>query len=357
MARRRMLGYAVLGALAGGAIAAAYFRRHLTAWARHALPYQRQDVSVDKPVLIINRWSGDGKAERFGLAEAAEAAGIEVVMLERGDDLTQLARDAVAAGADTIGMAGGDGSLGLVAAVASEANIPFFCVPVGTRNHFALDLGLDREDPLAALDAVRSGEAVLIDYATVAGRVFLNNVSFGVYAKAVHEESYRSQKADTLARVVAETAAGEGETDPLLFQAPDGTKHDSPPLLLISNNPYHFSGPPDFGRRPRLDSGKLGIGALTRLPDSGETILTLAPPRPGAIQEWQAESITLDSDGEVLAAVDGEALEFESPIDISLQRRGLSVLVPKGTKPGFVSHGEAIAAQLLDLASLSGHSG
>ena len=50
-------------------------------------------------------------------------------------------------------MAGGDGSLAAVAAVAIERDMPFVCVPFGTRNHFARDLGLDRDDPLGALAA------------------------------------------------------------------------------------------------------------------------------------------------------------------------------------------------------------
>src|SRR6266508_2725652 len=94
-----------------------------------------------------------GKAERLGVAAAARARGMQVHELAPGDDPAALARQAVAAGADAVGVAGGDGSLGLVAAVAVEADVPFVCVPSGTRNHFAADLGLDRADPLAALDA------------------------------------------------------------------------------------------------------------------------------------------------------------------------------------------------------------
>ena len=133
-------------------------RRQLTALAKRAKPYVRRRSNSSSPALIVNRWSGDGKAERYGLADAARDAGIRVIMLERGDDITQLARDAIDAGADAIGAAGGDGSLGLVAGVAIERDVPFFCVPVGTRNHFALDLGLDRDNPLTALDAIRNGE-------------------------------------------------------------------------------------------------------------------------------------------------------------------------------------------------------
>jgi len=136
--------------LSGVVAAGAFWRREVRALVARAKPYVRKRARVDSPALIINRWSGDGRAERVGLADAARSAGVRVIMPERGDDLTQLAHDAISAGADAIGMAGGDGSLGLVATVAIERGVPFFCVPVGTRNHFALDLGLDRDDPLLA---------------------------------------------------------------------------------------------------------------------------------------------------------------------------------------------------------------
>lgn len=95
-------------------------------------------------VLIINLKSGGGKAERFDLAAQARRRGIEPVVLQLGDDLLELAESAIAHGARVIGMAGGDGSQALVATVAARHDIAHVCIPAGTRNHFALDLGLDR---------------------------------------------------------------------------------------------------------------------------------------------------------------------------------------------------------------------
>jgi diacylglycerol kinase family enzyme len=121
-------------------------------------------------------------------------------MLDRGLDLEQLARDAVARGADCLGMAGGDGSQALVASIAVEHGLPFVCVSAGTRNHFALDLGLNRDDPRESMDAFRDAVERTVDYATVNGRFFVNNVSLGVYATIVQEDSYRDAKVDTTRR-------------------------------------------------------------------------------------------------------------------------------------------------------------
>lgn len=349
----RTLAFVLAAAfVAGLAVAGAFWRRQIQMLVRRARPYERRRSKVRKPTLIINRWSGDGKAEKYGLADAAGKLGVTTIMLERGDDLVQLAHDAISAGADAIGMAGGDGSLGLVAGVAVERGVPFFCVPVGTRNHFALDLGLDRDDPLSALAALQEGEEILIDYATANGRPFLNNVSFGVYAQAVHTEGYREEKASTITETVSEARADVEAQAALRYVTPDGRSHERAPLLLISNNRYHYSGYPDYGRRFRLDSGKLGVSAITNLPEGDVASMRLDEIR--SLHEWETASYRIESDEPILAGLDGEALQFASPLHLKVQPKGLTVLVPAGTRPGYVPPGEVVAARLLDLSETAG---
>ena len=154
-------------------------------------------------MLFVNPRSGGGKATRAGLAERARERGIDVIVLRPGDDLATLVADAVARGADALGIAGGDGSLAVVAAAALAHGLPFVCVPAGTRNHFALDLGLDRHDLVGSLDAFTDGVERRIDVAEVNGRLFLNNVSLGIYGDAVRQPDYRDAKARTLLETAA----------------------------------------------------------------------------------------------------------------------------------------------------------
>ena len=157
-----------------------------------------------RPVLFVNPRPGDGKAARAGLAERAREKGIEAVILAPGQDLAALAREAVTGGADALGMAGGDGSLAVVAAAAAGHEIPFVCVPAGTRTHFALDVGVDRRDVIGALDAFTDGVERQIDMAEVNGRTFLNNVSLGIYGDTVSSPAYRDAKVRTLLETAAE---------------------------------------------------------------------------------------------------------------------------------------------------------
>lgn len=231
--------------------------RRLDELHREALGPPRQ------PVLLCNPWSGGGKVGRFGLVELAEELGIETVMLAEGLDLEELARDAVARGADCLGMAGGDGSQALVASIAVEHDLPFVCVTAGTRNHFALDLGLDREDPRHSLYAFTDSIERHIDYATVNGRFFVNNVSLGVYATIVQQEQYREAKVETSTALLPELPGSADAPFDLQFTDPSGADVEGSYLIQVSNNPYVLDPAPDLSQRRTIDSGLLGVFAVT----------------------------------------------------------------------------------------------
>ena len=346
-----------LGLAAGSATTFVVVRTALPIITERLRAVRATPSDVARPALIINRWSGDGKAERYRLADRAAEAGVSVTMLERGNDLRQLARDAIDAGADAIGMAGGDGSLGLVAEVALERDVPFFCIPVGTRNHFALDVGLDRNDPLSALGALQDGEEIRIDHGLAGDRVFLNNISFGLYAMAVHREGYREDKVGTIAAVAQEMSSNAESVPSLKFQTPDGRTVDHAAVLLLSNNPYVWSGPPDFGRRPRLDTGELGVQAILSVP-AGKDALSIALRDIQGSQEWSTGELVVDSDDEtVQAGVDGEAIALPAPIRLRSVAGALRVLVPRGVRPGYIAPRQQVVASLLDVAGLAEDSG
>ena len=214
------------------------------------------------PVLICNPWSGGGKVDKFGLVELANELGVETVMLDHGLDLEQLARDAIARGADCLGMAGGDGSQALVASIAVECGVPFVCVSAGTRNHFALDLGIDRDDPRKSVYAFRDAIERRIDYATVNDRFFVNNVSLGVYATIVQQDNYRDARWRRPRRCSRSCSGNTDEPFDLQFTTPDGAEVDGAFLIQVSNNPYVLDASLDTTQRRRIDTGELGVIAL-----------------------------------------------------------------------------------------------
>src|SRR4051795_3265792 len=210
-----------------------------------------------RPVVVINPRSGDGRAERVGLAAAARDRGIETIELHPGEDLATLVRTAVDAGADAVARAGGGGSQAVVAGVAAEAGLPFACIPAGTRNHFALDLGVDRDDVVGALDAFVDGGERIVDLAEVGGRVFVNNVSIGVYAEAVQHTGYRQGKLRTLLATVPMVVGPASSCPPLRWTTPGGRVKQGAAVVLVANGQYRLGGAAGAGTRPSLDGGLL----------------------------------------------------------------------------------------------------
>ena len=293
-------------------------------------------VHPRKPVLLCNPWSGGGKVARFGLAEMAAEMGVEVVMLEKGLDLAELADDAVARGADCLGMAGGDGSQALVASIAHEHDVPFVCISAGTRNHFAQDLGFHKEDPRKGMEAFRAGVERFIDYGTVGDRLFVNNVSMGVYATIVQQDSYRGAKIKTSREMLPEMLSHQAGPFDLQFTTPDGVEIDDAFVVQVSNNPYVWEPAADFAQRRTMDSGHLGIFAINaRTGGEAAEVVTRAAmglPRNDDpyFHEFTAETFEVRSrGGTAFAGIDGEALELETPLEFRIHPRALRLLVPE----------------------------
>ncbi len=282
-----------------------------------------------RPVLFYNPKSGGGKAERFRLAEEAAKLGIEAVELTPGTDLGALVRRAVQDGADGLAMAGGDGSQAIVAAIAAEHDLPYACIPAGTRNHFALDLGVDRDDVVGALDAFVHGGERRVDLATVAGRVFVNNVSLGVYAEAVQREEYRGAKMRTLAATAADSHGAGGRAE-LRWEGRDGSETGT--VILISNNVYRLGRALASGTRPRLDSGRLGIAVLGGSVARGSEDLADGAARRGlpATRAWSAAEFEVQASAPVPAGIDGEAAMLDPPLRFGMLPGALRVRIARG---------------------------
>jgi diacylglycerol kinase family enzyme len=274
-------------------------------------------TAPQRAVLFFNPKSGGGKAEKFSLATEARARGIEPIELARGDDLEQLVRGAVAEGADALAMAGGDGSQAVVAAVAAELDLPYACIPAGTRNHFALDLGVDRDDVVGALDAFLDGGERRVDLAEVNGRVFVNNVSLGLYAEAVQRSGYRDAKLRTLLDTVPAVLGPEGGGLDLRWTGPDGEEHATGAVILVSNNRYRLGNAVGSGTRPRMDEALLGV---TVMGDSGG-----GQRRP--LRAWTAAAFEVGSDQPVAAGIDGEAVKLQPPLRFGIRPGVLRVRV------------------------------
>jgi diacylglycerol kinase family enzyme len=304
--------------------------------------------AAHRGVLFINPRSGDGTAVRLNLAAAAADRGIRAITLAPGDDLAELAERAAADGADMLGMAGGDGSQAIVAAAAVRHGLAYACVPAGTRNHFALDLGLDRGDVLQALDAFTDAVERSVDLGQVNDRVFVNNASLGVYAEVVQSRSYRGAKLRTWGRLLPDLLGPTAAASDLEFDGPDGRPYTGVSLLLISNNPYELARVARAGGRPRLDTGRLGILAAWP-PGAPRDHPRRRPRRFSDVMEWSRAGVEVRSADPVPIALDGETLLVTPPLRFSSLPGVLRVRLPRHTR----ATGRNAALSRRDLTALA----
>jgi len=260
-------------------------------------------------LLLINPRSGDDSPTPHEVADAARALGVEAHLLREGEDPGAVARGS---GARILGIAGGDGSLAAVAAAALETDAAFVCVPFGTRNHFARDVGLDRNDPLAALPALVDGLERRVDVGRVGEQLFLNNVSLGIYARLVHRRERRRRRGEALARLKALAAVARHHHT--LHAMIDGDPVRAR-VIFVGNNAYDLSLF-TVGAREQLDAGELSLWtAAGWLPTSWEE-------RTGTRFRIQTRGTR------VRAAIDGEPVVLDTPVEVEIHPRALRLLVP-----------------------------
>jgi diacylglycerol kinase family enzyme len=351
-------GFLLVGLLVAGLAVFGTTARYATGRERTRQPTGRVGPGprARRGVLIINPKSGGGKAERLHLADEARKRKIEPLVLGPGDDLHELARVAASSGADIIGMAGGDGSQAIVASVAMEYDLAHVCVPAGTRNHFAVDLGLDRDDVVGALDAFAAGVERRVDLASVNGRVFVNNASLGVYAQVVQSDAYRAAKLATWRRMLPEMLGRGAPPIDLRFRGPDAKIWCDAALVLVSNNAYQVRRFAGAGTRPRLDTGRLGI--LAARIEGARTIakfLALGAVGQSArfrgVVEWACPEFEVRSSGPVEVGLDGEACLLTPPLRFVSMPGALRARLPPNAS-GVSPAGAAVALTHGNVAGL-----
>jgi diacylglycerol kinase family enzyme len=303
---------------------------------RDAIPERMPEHQVPpprRPFLIMNPRSGGGKVVRFGLKDKAEALGATVAVLEGPGpvDVGALARQAVADGADLLGVAGGDGTQALVAGIAAEHDLPLLVISAGTRNHFALDLGLDREDPSRCLDALKDGVELRVDLGLIGGRPFVNNASFGAYAAVVQSPAYRDDKRGTTLDLLPGLLVGQ--SGPRLVARAENLTVEGPQAVLVSNNQYGMGDIAGLGRRARLDRGTLGMFAVT-VHSAVQAAGLLGGTSSRGLTRLAGREVVIDADAaQIPVGVDGEALVLDTPVRCVVQPAALRVRVPRD-RPG-----------------------
>jgi diacylglycerol kinase family enzyme len=319
--------------LAAAAIAAG--RAALSIGRSPAKPREVAAAPQRQPFMIMNPWSGGGKVGKFGLKDKAIALGAEVDLLDGPGrvDVAVLARQAVDGGADLLGVAGGDGTQALVAGVAAARDIPMMVISAGTRNHFALDLGLDRDDPASCLGALTDGVELRIDLGLIGDRTFVNNASFGAYAQVVQSPAYRDDKSGTALQMLPDLLTGHQGAH-LVVRVDGQVILDGPQAVLVSNNPYETDDIAGLGRRARLDQGVLGVVGVKIENAAQAAGLLRRAQRSRSVTVLTAREVVIEADQpQIPVGIDGESVLMPTPVRCTIRPLSLRVQVPRD-RPG-----------------------
>jgi diacylglycerol kinase family enzyme len=297
-------------------------------------PSEYETPPPSRPFIIMNPRSGGGKVGKFGLKDKATALGADVALLEGPGtvDVAALAIEAADGGADLLGVAGGDGTQALIAGVASSRGLPIMVISAGTRNHFALDLGLDRTDPSTCLDALTDGVELRVDLGLIGDRTFVNNASFGAYAAVVQSPEYRDDKVGTTLQMLPDLLVGHRGAH-LKVIVDEKTIIDGPAALLVSNNAYETGDISGLGRRARLDTGELGVVGV-HVQSAAQAAGLLSGAHSRGLSVLGASEVVIEADApEIPVGIDGEAVMMPTPVRCTIQPLSLRVRVPRD-RPG-----------------------
>jgi diacylglycerol kinase family enzyme len=291
------------------------------------------------PILpvIVNRSGGTASKAGDALEEQLRGAfasmgrriALEIVPGDQVEQALDRHSDA-----PRIVVGGGDGTIGGAAARVANSRRELAVLPLGTRNHFARQLGIPRDLAEAARLAA-TGSAIAVDCATAGERTFINNASLGAYVDLVRE---REQTAlpKTIASIVAGWRVLRRLRSRQFELTIDGERRAvRTPMLFIGNNRYEIpEGKPAV--RDALDDGKLSVFALAPLSRPGlvraalRVALGMPDMRSDFALQTTARTLRLEGTGKTGIALDGEELDLSLPLEIHIRPGALQVVAPHG---------------------------
>lgn len=288
--------------------------------------------------MLVNARAGRGAARlQDAIEDALKAAGVRAeVRLVEPDALDAELTRLVEAGAPTVAVAGGDGSLRTAAAALGGSETALAVIPAGTLNHFARRYGIDSLK--AAAQALARGAVERVPVGVANGHVFLNTATFGLYADVVaRRERLRPwltkwpaaavSLALRLARphwveVMIETEQERHpRRTPLVWV---GVGRRSFPFVHRADEPRHQPDLEIIIPRPRNHAEILTL--LLRL------CIRIArrkrPAEDSAIEVVHARRLVIHSARPIGVTLDGESFRWSAPLHLGVQDDALKLVLP-----------------------------
>lgn len=296
-------------------------------------------MSVAAVKIIISAGAGPGDntkaAERLAAIFKASGIDVDISIAQSGAEVNELARDAARSPYKVIVAAGGDGTVSSIASAVIDTDKTLGVLPLGTLNHFALDLGIPF-DLEAAAHTIVAGFTTEVDVAEVNDRIFLNNSSLGLYPIIVRERQKRERLGFGKWPAFFWATIQAFRRYPLLdvrLRVNGELLERTTPFVFVGNNEYAMDLL-NIGLRERLDRGVLSIyitHRTSRLRLIGLALRAVF----GRLRNdkdflaLRASEVKIQSAHKRLrVAFDGEITVMEPPLEYRVRPRTLRVIVP-----------------------------
>lgn len=298
-----------------------------------------------KAIVLLNSGAGAFVAEHGepgveAIAKALSAAGIDAeIRIVPGEHLAAGAKAAAASPVDVVIAGGGDGTINTVAGALAGTQMPLGILPLGTLNHFARDLGIPF-DLKGAARVIAAQNIHRVDLGEVNGRIFINNSSLGIYARAVLErENFRNRHRLRKWTAMCMAVLKVFRRFPMVqvrIVSDTETILRTTPLVFVGNNRYQLDLL-NVGRRARLDGGEMSLYLVNAQNRWGLLMVTLRALCGRLNQSRDFETFSLSSfsiasrRSRLHVAYDGEVMKAKPPLLYRIAPGALRVCLPRVT--------------------------
>lgn len=269
---------------------------------------------------------------------------VEIYEPTSGHSISDLARRALEENMDAIFVAGGDGTVGAVAAVLAGTSTALGVLPAGTANVWAQELGLRGLDWIhlyALEEAARrlvNGNIRKVDVGVCNDRSFLMWTGVGLDAQVVNamEPRERWEKTFGIAHYASQALVSTMNYSGVPMKVSSGGKHwEKRFMMAIASNIRSYAGGIiELSPKARVDDGLLDFWLFegSNLGDALQIVLQVLrghpQDQPGVVH-FQAEEATFEAEGAITLHMDGEPRQVDPPLQFSVQHRSLKVICPE----------------------------
>jgi YegS/Rv2252/BmrU family lipid kinase len=286
-----------------------------------------------KYILVINPIAGD--VDKTDIAAAvkayAEAGEVEVVQFDTtgGDDETAILNLYHDVKPERVLVAGGDGTIKMVAEALETVDVVIGILPAGSANGLAVDLGFPTL-PEEILKVAFHGDVMNVDMICINGRRSLHLSDIGLNAELIRNYENGTIRGKIGYAIQAVNTLTDSESPFRATVTANGNTVEADAKMIVIANSKKYGTGVTINPHGVMDDGKFEIVIIKNLDFMifGKIVTGNMPLDSGDIELISASEATITTDVPVHFQVDGEYCGEVTNLDITMLTQRLKIAVP-----------------------------